>query len=150
WSSRDIRIVNAFTTISNWKQLHRVIEIDGEEYHWSKHLEFLKYLDTPRRTRQIFELALSRCDDEDRKQLLNHGWKVRNALTFSTDLYAYRQYILQSKAEFTVAKDQNIRLATGWFSDRSATYLAAGRPVVTQHTGFSKVLPTGSGLCGFS
>ena len=60
--------------------------------------------------------------------LEEHGWRVRHALDFSTDPDAYRDYIAGSRGEFTVAKDQNVRLRTGWFSDRSATYLAAGRP----------------------
>jgi len=63
---------------------------------------------------------------------------------------SYRDYILGSQGEFTVAKDQNIRLRSGWFSDRSACYLAAGLPVITQDTGFGKVLPTGEGLFTFS
>ena len=54
---------------------------------------------------------------------------VRHALDFSTDPDAYREYITDSRGEYSVAKDQNVRLRTGWFSDRSATYLAAGRPV---------------------
>src|SRR5262249_44672231 len=58
-------------------------------------------------------------------------------------------YILGSAGEFTVAKDQNIRLRSGWFSDRSACYLAAGKPVITQDTGFGNVLPTGRGLFAF-
>ena len=62
----------------------------------------------------------------------------------------YRDYIVASRGEFTVAKDQNVRLRSGWFSDRSACYLAAGRPVVTQDTGFGKFLPTGDGLFAFS
>ncbi|HEV8157986.1 MAG TPA: hypothetical protein VGP58_03080, partial [Pyrinomonadaceae bacterium] len=61
----------------------------------------------------------------------------------------YRQYIQQSRGEFTVARDQYVRPNTGWFSDRSACYLAAGRPVITQETGFSKFLPTGKGLFSF-
>src|SRR5205085_10322762 len=79
----------------------------------------------------------------------NHGWQVRDALSFSNDTDAYRQYITQSRGEFTVAKDQNVRLRSGWFSDRSATYLASGRPVITQETGFSNILPTGQGLFAF-
>src|SRR5262249_17989579 len=103
-----------------------------------------------RRTGQAIELSLSRYDEEARQLLVNHGWRVRSALDFSQDIDSYRKYILQSKAEFTVAKDQNIRLRTGWFSDRSATYLAGARPVVTQETGFSNILPTGEGLFAFS
>ena len=77
-------------------------------------------------------------------------WQVRDAAEVSDDLDTYRDYIGGSRGEFTVAKDQNVRLRSGWFSDRSATYLAAGRPVVTQDTGFGNVLPTGRGLFGFS
>ena len=65
------------------------------------------------------------------------------------DVDRYRDYIQQSRGEFTVARDQYVRPNTGWFSDRSACYLAAGRPVITQETGFSKFLPTGRGLFGF-
>ncbi len=61
----------------------------------------------------------------------------------------YRAFIQRSRGEFTVARDQYVRPRTGWFSDRSACYLAAGRPVITQETGFSKVLPSGTGLFGF-
>jgi hypothetical protein len=80
--------------------------------------------------KQPFELALSRsnCDEAARNALETHGWRVCDALTFSGDLDRYRDYISGSRAEFTVAKDQNVRLRSGWFSDRSATYLAAGRP----------------------
>jgi hypothetical protein len=140
----------AFTTIGNWQQPWREVTFEGEVYHWSKHHEFLKVLDLPRRTGQVFELALSSYDDSAKAMLEARGWRVRHALDFSNDPDAYRAYIASSRGEFTVAKDQNVRLRTGWFSDRSATYLAAGRPVITQETGFSDVLPTGDGLSGFS
>jgi hypothetical protein len=55
-----------------------------------------------------------------------------------------------SRAEFTVARDQYVRPRTGWFSDRSACYLAAGRPVITQETGFTKFIPAGRGLYAFT
>ena len=75
---------------------------------------------------------------------------MTHGLDVSTEADAYRDYIAASRGEFTVAKDQNVRLRTGWFSDRSATYLAAGRPVISQETGFSNIFPTGEGLHGFS
>ena len=78
------------------------------------------------------------------------GWDLIDPGPTSRDLDGYRAFIQQSRGEFTVAKDQNIRLRSGWFSDRSATYLASGRPVVTQETGFSENLPTGEGLFAFS
>jgi GT2 family glycosyltransferase len=79
-----------------------------------------------------------------------HGWRVREAQPLSLNIDIYRQYIAGSRGEFTVAKDQNIRLRTGWFSDRAATYLAAGRPVINQDTGFANMLPVGEGLFAFS
>ena len=138
------------TTVGSWKQLHREASVGEENYHWSKHFEFLKFIDLPRRTEQQFELALSKCDEADQRMLESHGWQVLAALDFSDDLDAYRSYIAGSRGEFTVSKDQYVRLRTGWFSNRSNTYLASGRPVITQDTGFSRVLPTGEGLFGFS
>src|SRR5205823_2776145 len=101
-------------------------------------------------TGQPFELALGMYSNEERAMLESKGWRVRPALELSREADPYREYIASSRGEFTVAKDQNIRLRTGWFSDRSATYLAAGRPAITQETGFSNVLPTGEGLFAFS
>jgi hypothetical protein len=141
---------DTFTTIGNWRQLRRPVELNGEQYHWSKHLEFAKFVELPRRCPQRFELALVNVSEEDRQLLEANNWSVRDSAGFSTDVDAYRSYIGSSRGEFTVAKDQNIRLRSGWFSDRSASYLACGRPVVTQETGFSNILPTGVGLFGFS
>ena len=150
WNGASDGSANRFTTIANWSQPERQMTLDGEVYHWSKHHEFLKFLDLPQRTDQEFELALSSYVPSDREMLEARGWHVRPALEFSQDADAYRQYITESRGEWTVAKDQNVRLRSGWFSDRAATYLAAGRPVITQETGFSNVLPTGSGLFAFS
>jgi hypothetical protein len=138
------------TTIGNWRQAWRKVRFRGEVYHWSKHLEFLKFIDLPQRTSQSLELALVSLEDSDRRMLEERGWSVRRAQDFSMDRDSYRQYIAESRGEFTVAKDQNLRLRSGWFSDRSATYLASGRPVITQETGFSNILPTGEGLFAFS
>ncbi len=138
-----------YTTVGNWSQSWREVTLDGERYGWSKDQEFKKLLALPTRTGRLFELALASYSPQDRELLESRGFRVRNALDFSTDLDAYREYIRASHAEFTVAKDQNVRLRSGWFSDRSATYLAAGRPVVTQDTGFGSILPTGAGLFGF-
>ncbi|MGZ5504128.1 MAG: hypothetical protein ACXWGY_05660 [Chthoniobacterales bacterium] len=150
WESAQRVGGKIFTTIANWHQPQRQMTLNGEVYHWSKHREFMKFLDLPHRTAQQFELALSSYERADAEMLQAHGWKVRDALAFSTDPQAYRQYVIDSRGEWTVAKDQNVRLRSGWFSDRAATYLAAGRPVVTQETGFSNVLPIGCGLFAFS
>jgi ATP-binding cassette subfamily B protein/subfamily B ATP-binding cassette protein MsbA len=145
----DRRPAKAFTTVGNWHQ-HQDVVLDGETYSWSKRVEFLKFVDLPKRSKETFELALSQCPPEDIALLKEKGWQVRDAGEFSYDAAAYRSYIASSRAEFTVAKDQNVRLRSGWFSDRSAAYLAAGRPVVTQDTGFGNVLPTGAGLFAFN
>jgi hypothetical protein len=150
WPSRLDPGRSRFTTIGNWKQTVRRLRFQGETYGWSKHVEFLKFLDLPVRSGQSFELALSACDADDRRLLEEHGWQVADARTAAGDLDSYRDYIVESRAEFTVAKDQNIRLRSGWFSDRSATYLASGRPVITQQTGFDSILPTGGGLFSFT
>ena len=138
------------TTIGNWAQHWRPVQFRGHTYTWSKHFEFLKFIDLPRRTTQPLELALSSYTDDDKAMLEGHGWHVCHGLDVSTDMDIYRRYIAESRGEFTVAKDQNVRLRSGWFSDRGAAFLAAGRPVITQETGFSNVLPTGAGLFGFS
>lgn len=144
--------IDAFTTVGNWKQQGQDIEFNGELYHWSKHHEFLKIIDLPRRTPQPIELAmgLASLDEETRQLLQSNGWRLADAHAFSTDPWKYRDYVLASRGEFTVAKDQNVRLRSGWFSERSACYLAAGRPVVTQDTGFGNILPTGEGLFSFN
>ena len=139
-----------FTTIGNWRQHSRPpVVFQGEQYTWSKHHEFLKIIDLPRRTSQEFELALSSFEPEDRAMLESKGWHVTPALPLSRELDPYRDYVRHSRGEFTVAKDQNVRLRSGWFSERSAQYLAAGRPVITQDTGFGNYLPTGRGLFPF-
>jgi GT2 family glycosyltransferase len=150
WRPHGLGDGEAFTTIGNWKQPWREVNYRGEVYSWSKHLEFLKVLDLPERSGRRLEPALANLPDEDRKKLLANGWNVRDALEFSSDIDEYRRFVATSRGEFTVAKDQNVRMRTGWFSDRSATYLASGRPVVTQDTGFGSVLPTGKGLLAFS
>ena len=140
----------AYTTIGNWRQDYRDITFRGETYHWSKHHEFLRILELPSRTGAELELALSSYGPADRALLEANGWRVRHALDVSGDPTSYHAYISGSRGELTVAKDQNVRLRTGWFSERSATYLAAGRPVITQDTGFGAVLPTGAGLLAFA
>lgn len=155
-----------FTTIANWRQSGKDFDWNGERYTWSKHHEFLKFIDLPRRTTQPLELALALKSDigngdnawatlnpeetEVIRLLTEHGWRTVNGMSISREITPYRAYILGSRGEFTVAKDQNVRLRSGWFSDRSACYLAAGRPVITQDTRFEKFLPTGEGLFSFN
>ena len=141
----------AFTTVGNWRQPGHDITYRGETYRWSKHHESLKFIDLPQRMRSPIELALDlvHLEPADRSLIAAHGWRLADAHQLTTDPWAYREYVRASRGEFTVARDQNVRLRSGWFSERSACYLAAGRPVVTQDTGFGSVLPTGEGLFAF-
>ena len=143
---------DAFTTIGNWAQPYREVEFQGETYYWSKHYEFLKFLDLPRRTHQTFELScpLNSMPCRDRQTLQQHGWRLKDADRLGDDADAYRNYIVGSLGEFTVAKDQYVRMRTGWLSDRTTSYLAAGRPAINQDSGFSHTYPTGKGLFAFS
>ncbi|HZS34276.1 MAG TPA: hypothetical protein VFC42_12955, partial [Methylomirabilota bacterium] len=138
------------TTVASWKQSGKDIEWRGELYLWSKHHEFLRFVELPSRTPERLELALACRDPEVLALLRRHGWRIRDAIALTRDILPYREYLQRSRGEFTVAKDQYVRLRSGWFSDRSACYLAAGRPVITQETGFSHVLPTGKGLFAFT
>ena len=150
WPPAAARPDARYTTIATWRhQNDRVFR--GETYYWSKEREFLKILDLPRVCPAPFELALHITPQapEAGPLLREHGWRVVPAASVSRDVGTYRDYIRGSRGEFTVAKDQNVRLRSGWFSDRSACYLAAGRPVITQETGFSNILPTGRGLFGW-
>jgi hypothetical protein len=141
----------AFTTIANYRTEGYDVEYAGEIYHWSKHHEWERFVDLPARTSQRFDLAISNATDDDLRMLEAHGWHVSSSGDMSTDVFgAYPQFIQGSRAEFSVAKDQNVRLRSGWFSERDACYLASGKPVVAQDTGFGCALPTGDGLFAVS
>ncbi len=138
----------AYNTIATWQNRGQDIVYNGETYYWSKDREFMKVIDLPRRRNVPFELAVGVKDDV-RRLLESNRWRVNDPVHLSSDVERYRDYILRSRGEFTVAKDQNIRLRSGWFSDRSVCYLAASRPVINQDTGFGSYLPTGKGLFAF-
>jgi hypothetical protein len=149
WESPCNPAARYFTTIGHWDQSVKDLAYKGECYSWSKHSEFMKILELPGRTRQEFSLALAIDDPAAEQMLEGYGWRVEDAYQISETLESYREYIWNSRGELTVAKDMNVRLRSGWFSERSACYLAAGKPVVTQETAFSKSIPTGLGLCAF-
>jgi hypothetical protein len=158
----------AFTTVGNWKQDGRDIMFGGETYFWSKHREFAKFLSLPSRTARPIELATNLMPSRDivhsdleevtagglaegeYEMLTGKGWHLLDGPAISKDPATYRDYVVTSRGEFTVARDLNVRLKSGWFSERSACYLAAGRPVVTQDTGFGSSLPVGDGLFAVS
>src|SRR5258708_1931671 len=141
----------AFTTVTNWEVRGYDVEFQGQRYTWSKHHAYLKVIDLPRKTSACLELAmgLSGVSAEVRELLRSNGWLTVDAYQMSLDPWPYRDYICNSTAELSLAKDMVARTKCGWFSERSACYLAAGRPVITQDTGFGRSLPTGKGLFAF-
>jgi hypothetical protein len=150
WEPRFDPGAECFTTVATWENTSKDVQFGGETYYWSKHVNFLRFSDLTRLTPQPIELALENIDPAPRRLLREKGWRVTEAFEKSRDTAAYQAHIYASRGEFTVAKDLVVRTHSGWFSDRSVCYLAAGKPVVTQETGFSKFVPTGRGLFAFS
>ncbi len=140
----------AFTSVTQWTWDELVWQ--GGLISVSKRAAYLEYLDLPRLADRPFELAanIGAADPaRDRNLLREHGWRVADPHRVSASPAQYQQYIRGSRAEFMCAKPIHVAMKTGWFSDRSIAYLASGRPVLAQETGFSERLPTGRGLLGF-
>ena len=135
------------TTVASWRGIFDPVEYQGQRFGLRAH-EFRKFFDLPRRTGAPFEIALDidEADGGDLKQLRDNHWVVTDPIVAAGDPWRYRDFVRGSKAEFMVAKGMYVQTASGWFSDRSACYLASGRPVVAQDTGLTGVLPTGDGL----
>lgn len=138
-----------FTTVANWNTNGKDIEWRGDKFLWSKSLEFLRYIEAPVSAGEPFELATTIRDPDIVERFQKNQWQLSNPHESSIDHDLYRRFLQNSKGEFTVAKDQYVRLRTGWFSDRSACYLAAGRPVITQETGFTRIYGGARGLFAF-
>jgi hypothetical protein len=139
-----------FTTIASWMSGYSDLYYGGGWYR-SKYEEFKRFAGLPRKAEQEFEVALKtpRQDDEGIHLLKANGWRVTEASQITT-LPDYRSYIAQSRAEIGVAKNAYVKGNSGWFSDRSAHYLASGKPVLAQSTGFERYLPVEQGLITFS
>jgi hypothetical protein len=129
-----------FSSVMTW-QIESFADVGG-----NKDQEFVKYIDLPARTAQRFELAIN----GPQALLRQHGWDTVDAMGVSRTPDDYRRFIHRSRAEFGVAKHTYVATRSGWFSDRTACYLASGRPALVQDTGWSAHLPAGEGLLAFS
>jgi hypothetical protein len=140
---------DALTTIGNWRA-YGSIEHEGVFYGQKAHA-WRELIELPARVSERFELALSIHHDEqcDLRALAEHGWVLLDPDEMAGSPEAYRRFIAGSMAEVGVAKSGYVHSRCGWFSDRSVCYLASGRPVLAQDTGFSAHLPTGLGLLAF-
>ena len=140
----------AFTSIANLATGGKKdIEWRGETYIWSKLPEFERFRLAPEKAGEDFELATNFKESDLAARFHGARWRSVSPDPMSVAYHDYEAYVKQSKGEFTVAKDQYVRLNTGWFSDRSACYLAAGRPVITQQTGFTRLYGGHEGLFSF-
>jgi len=129
-----------FSTVMTWR-IESFTDVDG-----NKDREFVKFIDLPSRTPHRFELAIN----GPQKLLREHGWNTVDAMAVSRTPWQYRDFIQNSKGEFGVAKHAYVAHRSGWFSDRTECYLAAGRPALVQDTGWSAHLPNGEGLLAFA
>jgi hypothetical protein len=137
-----------WTTVMTWKNFNQTIVHDGVTYG-TKEIEFEKVETAPMLTSARLEMAMGGAPAPyDRWREI--GWSIVSSEERSVDAEIYRSYIERSRGEFSVAKNVYVATRSGWFSCRSVCYLAAGRPVVIQDTGFSEVIPTGDGLLAFS
>lgn len=136
------------TTVCNWGA-YGGVEFGGEHYG-QKDEEFRRLIDVPGQSAETLELAIAGADDATRQQLLRSGWRLRSAAEVTADFDAYAAYIGGSRGEFSAAKNAYVKTWSGWFSDRSVCYLAAGRPVILQDTGASRWLADSPAVLFFS
>jgi hypothetical protein len=123
---------------------------DGPAYRWTKPHDLNRFVDLPQRTCQPLEAALAHTEELANRYMEAEGWRVIDARAVLRDIVPYRNYVLDSLGELSFAPDQDVECRTGWFGDRSACFLAAGRPVIAQNTGFADYLPNSAGLFGFT
>ena len=138
----------SWTTVMTWNPFKGKLMYQGVEYE-GKGAEFEKIFTMPQRTHCPFTVAIGG-GNAPMDRLFTHGWQVVEGEEVSLTTKAYQDFIATSWGEFSPAKHVYVAMRSGWFSSRSACYLAAGRPVVTQDTAFSKVLPVGTGLLSYS
>jgi hypothetical protein len=135
------------TTVASWKSAEGSRVVDGVTYE-GKGVEFERFMDFPSRSSLPIELAMSGQAPADR--LRAHGWKMTDAYSVSRDPWVYRDYLARSFGEWSVAKNAYVASRSGWFSCRTACYLALGVPAIVQDTGFQGTIPTGEGVFAFS
>jgi hypothetical protein len=150
WPVADVAAGSALTTVGHWRS-YGSIHLGGVHYGQKVH-SLRPLLDLPTRTGARFEVALAIHPDEvdDLAALEENGWTLLDPARVAATPDDYRDFVQRSWAEFGIAKLGYAVSNSGWFSDRSACYLASGRPVIAQDTGFGRRLPAGAGLFAFA
>jgi hypothetical protein len=151
WEAGSAPRRDVFTTVMNWSASKHPPVYDGMTYG-QKDVEFLRFIDLPEHSAAELEIVMN--VGKRRRAPLDlirsKGWRVVDAERACVDLDSYRDYIRSSAAEWSMAKNGYVQGQPGWFSERSACYLAAGRPVVVQDTGLRGILPVGTGVVTFT
>ncbi len=143
--SRTLPPANAsYTTIMNW-QSYECITYNGISYG-QKDIEFEKFMSLPQWVNATLEIAVHGLNKAKAEMIHNHGWVINAAQEVTSSYDSFCKYLANSKGEFSVCKNVYVATSSGWFSDKSAAYMASGRPVVVQDTGFKTHLPVGKGL----
>ena len=142
--------LSRISTVADWRG-SQYVTVDGECLG-GKREELLALVDLPARCGRTLDLALlvGPEDHDDLGTLVRHGWQLHDPYAYAGDPHSYREFIQQSRSEFSVAKRGYVRTRSGWVSDRTACYLASGKPAIVQSTGFEDSLPVGLGLLTFS
>ena len=151
WPASDVPSGASLTTVGKWEHASdRGVSLDGRRFASDKRGEYEKLIDLPRRSGGAIEMRMAGIDEASLARFAAGGWTFGDPIAATRSCAAYQEYIRASGGEFTVAKQIYAGLPSGWFSDRSACFLASGRPVVTQSSGFDAWLPTGEGLLSFA
>ncbi len=146
WRVSEPPATGAYTTVMSWKIDVTPPAVDGRVYG-GKNVEFAKIRDLPGRTAAVLEIAMAGAAPV--AELRAAGWRVIDARDVSTTPEAYQSYLAASRGELSIAKEAYVATRSGWFSTRSASYLASGRPVIVQDTGLSAHYPTGDAIVPF-
>lgn len=148
WKPGSYRAKANWTTVMQWDS-YKEAEYK-EEVYGMKRKSFMQLIDLPKRVvGENFELALG-SDSAPRQLLKDKGWIVSDPYQATSTPEIFQEFISNSKGEWSIAKDGYVKSKSGWFSERSANYLASGKPVIVQDTGFADLLPTGTGLLCFN
>jgi hypothetical protein len=149
WAVADDAEPSRLTTVATWRTPFGRVSYRGHRYGL-KLDEFRRVATLPASVPQTIEVALDihEADSADRNLLAANGWSIVSPTRVSTPS-AFRDYVRGSGGEFSVAQGVYVETACGWFSDRSARYLASGRPVLVQDTGIGRTLPIGEGILTF-
>ena len=147
WKISEANIDSHWTTIMQWDS-YKSRQYEGIIYGM-KSQSFNPYINLPQSTNEKIELAIS-SETAPKENLIQNGWQLKDPLIVTKSPESYQKYIYESKAEWSIAKHGYVISKSGWFSERSACYLASAKPVLVQDTGFSQNIETGKGLHCFT